>query len=523
MFALPGFWCGLVEGSELECIGCPDDYCWEEEPVRLWNETCKGERAGVLCGECREGYSEVFGTEDCIPDAECDAGGWFLPVVFGVGILYVLLVVWFPVNHHPLWKSIVYFMQIMELLTISQNYRLRSLLAVFSLDPSLIGIHVNVCPWRGLTAVHKILTDYLLPVVLLLEIALLLAGHLLVQRFLVPWFARCKERYHRSLEDDQESSTEESPFIQEQEIMEEEPNTNDEDEDEGGELSHGSPSDSSVQETTGGASGQQPINFSRYTAALTGLILLMYEGVSTATMDLLHCVSYGGELVLFRAGYESCYATWQIPVFVGLLAFLVPFPLLLIGARRILREKLHRFSAAHAVLHVLEGPYREGRKWWESVGMLRRLVLITIGSFVVNPIWRAVGLFLGCFLVLASHVLLAPMAERQHGLVETAFLCDLTILSALNLPAATIQYKGLVFIDITAEALWIVQLVLSLLPLAFCLIVVAYSILTSLFRPPPPDDSSGDDKADALPRNELVSTVRAIHSDGEIEEDLAIN
>jgi hypothetical protein len=41
--------------------------------------------------------------------------------------------------------------------------------------------------------------------------------------------------------------------------------------------------------------------YARYAGALTALVLLMYEGVTSATMDLLNCVPWDGALRLFRA------------------------------------------------------------------------------------------------------------------------------------------------------------------------------------------------------------------------------
>jgi hypothetical protein len=72
--------------SRLECTACPDGYCLDDQ-ARLWNESCLPSRRGTLCGECAEGHSEAFGTEACVPDAECAAElRWLAPSVFGVGL-----------------------------------------------------------------------------------------------------------------------------------------------------------------------------------------------------------------------------------------------------------------------------------------------------------------------------------------------------------------------------------------------------------------------------------------------------
>ena len=215
--------------------------------------------------------------------------------------------------------------------------------------------------------------------------------------------------------------------------------------------------------------------YARYAGALTALVLLMYEGVTSATMDLLNCVPWDGALRLFRAGYVTCYAEWQYPLFVLLGGFLVPFPFLLVGLRRWLSSQQRRRDSSAwgwAVLHVLEGPYVRGRAWWESVGMLRRLALLAVATFVPDPMWRALGLAAGCFVVLLSHAYLRPYADRYYGWAETLFLCDLTLVSVLQIPQATFATLGQPFEGAAAEAVAYLQEALALLPLAFCAYVL---------------------------------------------------
>jgi hypothetical protein len=211
--------------------------------------------------------------------------------------------------------------------------------------------------------------------------------------------------------------------------------------------------------------------YARYAGALTALVLLMYEGVTSATMDLLNCVPWDGALRLFRAGYVACYAQWQYPLFVLLGGFLVRFPLLLVLLRR--QRRMGSSADGWAVLHVLEGPYARGRTWWESVGMPRRLALLAVATFVPDPMWRALGLAGGCFVVLLSHAYLRPYADRYYGWAETLFLCDLTLVAGLQIPQATFADLGEPFEGAAAEAVSYLQEALALLPLAFCAYVLA--------------------------------------------------
>jgi hypothetical protein len=163
-------------------------------------------------------------------------------------------------------------------------------------------------------------------------------------------------------------------------------------------------------------------------------------------------------------------------IFAVLGGVLVPFPLLLVIPRRWLSSRQRRIGSSAsgwAVLHVLEGPYAQGRAWWESVGMLRRLALLAVATFVPDPMWRALGLATGCFVVLLSHAYLRPYADQYYGWAETLFLCDLTLVAVLQIPQATFAALGQPFEGAAAEAVSDLQEALALLPLAFCAYVLA--------------------------------------------------
>lgn len=49
------------------------------------------------------------------------AGPWLFPVILAVGICYMVFVLVLPINHHPLWKSITYFMQTVPLVASLDN------------------------------------------------------------------------------------------------------------------------------------------------------------------------------------------------------------------------------------------------------------------------------------------------------------------------------------------------------------------------------------------------------------------
>ena len=205
-------------------------------------------------------------------------------------------------------------------------------------------------------------------------------------------------------------------------------------------------------------------------------MLVTYESFTSVTMDLSHCVRsvVDDSLVLFRAGTESCFSWWQIGLLSFLGTILVPFPISLVLLRWIIRTTwLQHLTLGKAILMVLEKPYAHRYKWWESWGMFRRLALIALATFVLDPLGRAISLFGGCLFVLLVHLGALRYEDRRHDRAETVFLSDLVLIAALGIPQATTQHLGSSLDDDTLSIFSYTQSVLLLLPLAYCFLVVS--------------------------------------------------
>jgi len=518
VFTLPGYWCGSSGGGgggEIGCLVCPLGYC-QAETLLPWNETCTGYRTGVLCGDCYEGYSEAWGTSECVPEGECgfSQSWWLILLALGFGLVYVVLLVWIPVGDHPLWKSLLYFMQIGALVVTANGQDLvggdatargilNGVLTFFALDPDVLGIHVGLCPWSGLTAVQKMATGYVLPVTLFAELGLVGGGHLLWSSWWFRWRRRDKRARKLSVNseayDDEEEqvknlrlqdmrvvvSTRPTLLTREKSVVGQE-----EEEEEEEEEDYSDDDISAATRTT--KTNEDPSSLhsrallARYGAGIMALILVTYESFTSITMDLLHCVRSVGvddnSLVVFRAGTEACFSWWQIGLLVFLGTILVPFPISLVLLRWIIRSRtwLQHSTPGKAILMVLEGPYARRYKWWESWGMFRRLALIALATFVLDPLGRAIALFGGCLFALLMHLGARPYQDDRHNRVETIFLSDLVLIAALDIPQATTQHLGSSLDDDTLSIFGYTQSVLLLLPLAYCFVVVSLMIANAL-------------------------------------------
>lgn len=140
-----------------------------------------------------------------------------------------------------------------------------------------------------------------------------------------------------------------------------------------------------------------------------------------------------GEKRLLLAAEVVCFQPWQAgPAALAALLLLAPFALALLRRWRGLNE---------AARDALEGPYRAGfkcvrdpllfhplsapehaartshvgvclwlcdRRYWESGVLARRIVLVTLYTFVPGVFFRAFALFVVCFLMLIQHLLASP-------------------------------------------------------------------------------------------------------------------
>ena len=194
----------------------------------------------------------------------------------------------------------MYFMQIVPLVAGVDNIVMQIVAGLFSLNPSMLGISVSACPWPGFSPIQKISSDYVLPAILLVELLALCFLHhfLLGGGKLHRWCrAKCTESY--------------APLQQEGEV------TSDGSDDPAYEEDYGIPPPFRNVQTSSQLTDQKQHNrasawdkflfndddedsravpgkislFSHYAGTLMGTLLLMYEGVTGATMELLNCIA----------------------------------------------------------------------------------------------------------------------------------------------------------------------------------------------------------------------------------------
>jgi hypothetical protein len=191
------------------------------------------------------------------------------------------------------------------------------------------------------------------------------------------------------------------------------------------------------------ASFSQPSQFSYvgYSRALISMFLLLFQSLTNTTLALLDCESIQGELRLYQDASVVCYKGWQYPLFIFLF-ILVTFPFLLIPLRWYLARHIQN-EHARVVLQVLELSYKPKRNWWETVSLLRRLVLLCFAVFIRSPIWRAHSLTFGCIIFLFAHIFFKPIRDKQGQMLESVLLTCLTAIAVLQIPAGVYFETGI--------------------------------------------------------------------------------
>ena len=280
----------------LQFISCPMEYC--KTPVHAYNG-CNGNRSGVLCGQCSDGYSEALYSTSCRKKETCN-DHWFWLASFMYVMVFTLYVVFKPpifpfLYRQSLWfrktpesgltqdtqalpngddsdkhdagylKIVFYFYQVAELVMVKSPENVLHIVPFIPPVIALFNFQVKTmdgsigCPFPGLNAVTKEFFMCLKFLATLLSIGFIYAIHLIISKtfyFSVP-------------------------------------------------------------------------SLSLYLAVALETMLLGYETLADTTLKLLHCVPIGQDWHLFVDGNIQCWQWWQYLLIVFIVVFVIPLVLVL--------------------------------------------------------------------------------------------------------------------------------------------------------------------------------------------------
>lgn len=479
---------------------CPLEYCGPDiasELISSYNSCC-GYRSGILCGRCREGYTEAMFSTECREKETCnDYFFWFFSAAYVVCLSFLLMkrpplfeflwksIVWFrrrdgsnspryttlsELNSagngkahfdHAVVKTIFYFYQIVELLLIATSSEdlmnrvkfIRPLVSVFNFKIQSWNEKFG-CPFPGLTAVTKQLftsvkvfaTITCIAITCLLHKALSCIGYIRRPRL------------------------------------------------------------------------------SLYLAAGVETLLLGYERLTEVSLSLLKCVPVHLESRLFLDGNIHCWQWWQYVLISYIAVFVVPFIFVLYwGSRKLTQQSISTKELALACIMplpllcywairycfkkqlaprrrqegnedikmVLQAPFRqpveddEGTLYWESVLIGRRLVLLVLHSFIADPMLRLLCLDFACMVIFVHHLCKKPYRDKLANACESTSLVALIVIATFSLAEATLVSEG-VEVSGPVETVfrvfeWIELTLLAVVPACLC-VLISLAVLSQLFR-----------------------------------------
>ena len=224
-----------------------------------------------------------------------------------------------------------------------------------------------------------------------------------------------------------------------------------------------------------------------YLAVVLETLLLGYKTLADTSLTLMHCVPVELEWRLFIDGNIQCWQWWQYLQIVFILAFIIPLVLVLFWGSLMLSEdkvsakefltscafplpllfiwlfrccKRKEATSQYEYLpdnskdtddikRILYDPFRSASDgdhctlYWESVLVGRRFLLLTISTFISDPLTKFVCLGIACVLILAHHLVMKPFRDRKANICESLSLVGLTAICTFNLAKVTIIARGL--------------------------------------------------------------------------------
>ena len=477
----------------LKFIPCPKDYCQSPRTQSLVFNSCRGNRSGVLCGQCATGYTESLFSTDCRRTSQCsDNFLWLVMIVFSSGMAAYLFtkppllrllcsrqVLWFirkkrsgvarekscdvdEQRDSGYLKIVFYYYQVADLLidnSIGDLFHKVSyiyiIISAFNFEVRDISRGIG-CPIVGLTAVTKELFLSMAVFATMAIVVLIYCVHVVVNLV----------------------------------------------------RKRGIPS------------------VHHYMAVFLEILLLGYDRLAETSLGLMHCVTIGSERRLFIDGSTLCWQTWQYLLLCYIVVFVVPFiAVLYFGSRKLYNSSISPsgFLAAcvfplpflaywflkhvctrtrqesavspndreDEVMEVLQAPFRppndgdQGTLHWESVLIGRRLILLSFHSFISNAMLRCLFLAVACQLMAIHHIVKSPFRSSTANKIESTSLVVLSILAIINLIKATLLSSGITPEDenkFYIEGMqWFELAVMAILPALLSLLAV-FAILSHTAR-----------------------------------------
>ena len=177
----PGAWMDIIDQCLYFKSYCDVTYCMYSSYVIPFNNNtsvCRAKRDGILCGKCIEGYSVVFGSQDCHRCHNYSLVTLIMYAIVGMVVVFLLSFLKLTVdkgiiNGVIFYANIVYINH--NLLYISHIEALPGIFNLINLD-----VPTSVCFYQGMTALARCAIEFIFPIYLWLLVFMVI---LLIKKF----------------------------------------------------------------------------------------------------------------------------------------------------------------------------------------------------------------------------------------------------------------------------------------------------------------------------------------------------
>lgn len=382
---LIGQW-GYFEKNVLETVTCPFGYCKcskEYERINgvcIFNESnqCLETRKGVLCSECKYGYSVPLGSEDCKKCSNLDLL-YLLPCCVALSVIIVILLYFNFDAFSGYLNGFLYSYQMM-ILFIPKHMKMDkvSLFLIYSLSLQGTGGHVDMCLFDGMNNLHKIVFNYFFP------------GYMLVFTFFMGVFLP-PNLWNRLFKIKREAEESEAAARRK--------------------------------------------SFGR---AISFVLVICYSSFTNVTLDLMDRATYKEKNVVYKAAFVEYLSKRHIPYFilavlVGLFIVIL-FPMILCFTAFFEKHftffKIHRYEP---VLNALKSCFKDGYQWFSLFYFVCRLVLLALAVYIKTDTTRLLFLSICCVMFLTIFATIHPYKEATYNFWDIILLTNLCVLSNVSL------------------------------------------------------------------------------------------
>ena len=172
-------------------------------------------------------------------------------------------------------------------------------------------------------------------------------------------------------------------------------------------------------------------------------ILLSFSSLASTSFQLMKCIDLHPKNVFTDRGVSNwrfaddasivCFSgehlIWAVVATVIVAVFCIPLPLSL--------PFLHKYHRLIPFADIYSSLYKDNRRWWCSIDLLRRLVFAAIYTAEDDPENSHLAMVQVCLGLILLQMVMWPFESHKANIVEGALLCSLTAITILSGPEIT--------------------------------------------------------------------------------------